>query len=245
MRVSPTPTLTPTPTPIPLPPLVPGEVSLHVPIILYHYVGDNPNPEDRARETLSVPPGIFEEQLKTLRDSGYTSINFDELADALEGKGSLPALPVILTFDDGYLDFYHIAWPILQNFGMRATVFIPTGLIGSGAYMTWPMVEEISRSSLITIAAHSVSHVSLLSRSNDQLAWELVESKRVLEEHIGKTVTWFAYPYGFFNDRVVTQLKRAGYRGATTTLLGSTQYKSRIYHMPRIRAGRRTGNLLL
>ena len=244
-RTTPTPTLTPTPTPIPLPALVPGERALHVPVLLYHYVGDNPNPQDRARETLSVPPGVFEEQLRTLRDNGYTSISFDELADALEGKGSVPALPVILTFDDGYLDFYHIAWPILQSFGVKATVFIPTGLVGSGAYMTWPMIEEISRSTQITIAAHSVTHTSLPSLGGDQIIWELTESKRILEEHIGKPVAWFAYPYGFFDDRVVTQLKRAGFRGAVTTLFGAIQYKSRLYHMPRIRAGRRTGNLLL
>lgn len=229
VRSSPTPTLTPTPTPIPLPALVPGELSLNVPVLLYHYVGDNPNPQDHARDTLSVPPQIFGEQLKTLVDNGYTSISLDELADAFEGKATLPPKPVVLTFDDGYLDFYHIAWPIVQSFRMKATVFIPTGLVGGGAYMTWSMIEEISRSSLITIAGHSVSHTSLLSRSNDQLAWELVESKRVLESHIGKPVTWFAYPYGFFDDRVVAELKRAGYRGAVTTLFGASQYKSRLH----------------
>ncbi len=238
--VSPTPSLSPTPTPIPLPPIVPGERALHVPILLYHYVGNNPNPADKGRDVLSVPPDIFEEQLKTLRDNGYTTITLDDLSRGLDG-GALPGKPVILTFDDGYVDFYYNVWPLLRTYNMQATAFIPMGLLGGGAYMTWSMVEEVSRSSVVTIGAHSITHVSLPSLSHDRLVAELVDSKKLLEQHTGKPVVWMAYPYGLFDDRVVAEVKRAGYAGSVTTLPGSVQYKSRIYHMPRYRAGRRVG----
>lgn len=236
----PTPSLSPTPTPIPLPPIVRGERALHVPILLYHYVGNNPNPSDKGRDVLSVPPGVFEVQLKAIRDNGFTTITLDDLSRALAG-GSLPVKPVILTFDDGYLDFYYNVWPLLRTYNMQAMAFIPTGLVGGGAYMTWSMVEEVSRSSVVTIGAHSINHVSLPSLSHDRLVAELVDSKKLLEQHTGKPVIWMAYPYGLFDDRVVAEAKRAGYVGSATTLPGSVQYKSRLFHIPRYRAGRRVG----
>ncbi len=238
------PTLTPTPG-IVLPPIHPNERSVRVPVLLYHYVSDNPNKEDRARDGLSTPPDTFKAQLATLKAAGYSTITFDELAAFFDGTSTLPSKPVILTFDDGYSDFYFNAYPILAASGMKGIAFISTGLIGGDAYMTWSQVEEIARSPAVVVGAHSVHHYVLTKSSSEVLKSELEVSKQKLEQHAGYPVNWVAYPYGTFDDRVVSAARSAGYVGAVTTLPGSSQYKSRLYHIPRFRAGRRVGEDLL
>lgn len=243
---TPTPMLTPTPTPVVvLPPIIPGERAARVPILLYHYISDNPNKDDKARDGLSTPPTIFKEQLNTLKNSGYTTVTLDELAAFFDGKSSLPTKPIMLTFDDGYIDFYLNAYPILAGASMKGVVFIPTGLIGGGAYMSWSQVEEIARSPYVVVAAHSVHHYMLTKSNEVLLKSELVESKRILEQHAGYPINWMAYPYGTFDERVVAAVKAAGYVGAATTMPGAYQYKSRLYHIPRYRAGKRSGQSLL
>ncbi|MBI3559853.1 polysaccharide deacetylase family protein [Candidatus Gottesmanbacteria bacterium] len=243
---TPTTTVTPTPTPgVVLPPITPGERAAHVPVLLYHYVSENPNKDDTKRDGLSTSPTIFKEQLKTMKRSGYTTVTFDELAAYFDGKSSLPSKPVILTFDDGYIDFYLNAYPILSGEGMKGVVFIPSGLIGGGAYMSWSQVEEIARSPYVVVAAHSIHHYMLTKSNENVLKNELNESKRVLEQHVGYPVNWMAYPYGAFDERVVAAAKAAGYVGAATTMPGVYQYKSRLYHISRLRAGKRSGQALL
>ncbi len=240
-------TPTPTPTPKPLmPPLVAGEAAVNVPVLLYHYIGLNPNKDDKARDGLSTSPQVFDEQLALLKANGFTAITLDTMATAFDGK-TLPPKPIILTFDDGYIDFYTNAYPILVKYQMTGTVFIPTGLIGSndGMYMNWSQIEELSRKPYVVFGAHSVNHYYLPKSSPAVLLNELTESKRVLEQHVGYNVNWFAYPYGAFNDEVVAAAKHAGYIGALTTIPGQWQYKSRLFYILRIKPGSRVGGNLL
>ena len=241
-----TPIFTPMPTPkYPTPPVIPGEHGIKVPVLLYHYISENPNKDDKVRTGLSTPPGVFEQQLHTLLTNGFTSITFDELAAALSGKFILPTRPVILTFDDGYADFYTNAYPLLQKYHTKGVVFIPTGLLGGGNYMTWSQLEEVSMSPFVAVGAHSIHHYALTKIASDVLKKEVEDSKYMLEKHVGYTINWFAYPYGAFNTVVVNMVKQAGYIGAITTLSGSWQYQSHFFYIPRYRAGRRMGNDLL
>ncbi len=86
---------------------------LIVPILMYHYVGNNPNPADLQRDTLSISPNKFNEQMKYLSDNGYAAISLDTLYAGLKKQVTLPNKSIILTFDDGYIDFYYNAYPIL------------------------------------------------------------------------------------------------------------------------------------
>lgn len=190
--------LTPSPTPgIVLPPIAPNERTARVPILLYHYMSENPNKDDIARDGLFTPPSIFKSQLETLKSAGYTTITFDELAAFFDGKSSLPSKPVILTFDDGYRDFYLNAYPILVSSGMKGIAFISTGLIGGGAYMTWSQVEEIARSPFVVVGAHSVHHYVLTKSNPNILKNELEESKKILEAHARYPVNWMALSLWF------------------------------------------------
>ncbi len=242
---TPIPTQSSVPTPTPTP--TPSEPGIRVPILLYHYISENPNKTDIARYGLSTPPTVFASQLQTLKDAGYTAITLDEMAAAVFNGGPLPAKPIVLTFDDGYEDFYQNAYPLLTKYQMKGTEFIPTGLIGTNAsfYMTWGQIEEMSKSPFVTFASHSVSHAYLTTLTQSDLTKEVEESKRVLESHVGYRINWFAYPYGAFDARVVAAARTAGYIGAATTLPGVWQYRSRFFSLTRYRAGTRTGEGLL
>lgn len=204
-----------------------------VPILMYHYIGNNPNPKDTARDTLSVTPDKFEAQMSYLQQHGYTSISLDTLAAIYNGQTAAPTHPIVLTFDDGYIDFYLNAYPILRKYSMKVVSFIPTGLIGSGYYMNWNQIKEIQASGVATFEAHSISHGTLTKLSSKQLIKEVTESKQVLVTQTGYPVNFFAYPFGISNNTVIAQVKKAGYVGALGTWYGKATGIN--FNMPRIR----------
>lgn len=227
----------PTSNPKPSPPSQPvfSGTTLRVPILTYHYIGNNPNPNDFARNNLSVPPDKLEEQMKYLSDNGYSTISLDTLYAALKKQTTLSPKTVILSFDDGYMDFYYNAYPILRRYNIHATSFIPTGLMNQGYYLTWDQIKEMQSSGLISFQAHGVHHLSLPSLSQSALEYELRESKNVLQSQIGVPVNFMAYPYGTFDDRVIDAVKKAGYMGAAATWGSKTQSEGTIYASPRFK----------
>ncbi len=208
---------------------------LRVPILLYHYIGNNPNPKDIARDALSISPDKFTAQMKYLHDNGYNTITLDSLYPALMNGGSLPPKPVIVTVDDGYEDFYYNAYQILRQYGIHATVFIPTGLMNQGYYLTWAQIKEMAGSGLITYGAHSVHHYNLPSLSISSLDSELTESKKVLQDELGVPINFMAYPGGASSNLVVAEVQKAGYLGAVGTWASKMQSEGTIYNMPRIK----------
>lgn len=206
-----------------------------VPILYYHYVGNNPNPEDKARDSLSISPDKFDEQMGYIISSGYQTISLDTLYAALKGQVSLPAKPIIITFDDGYIDFYINAFPILKKYNMHTIAFIATGLVGQPAYMNWGQIKEIDATGLVVFQAHSVSHPNLTTLNGDQVKSQLSESKKVLEGELGKPVNFMAYPYGASNALSWEKARESGYLGAVGTWSGKIVSEGNIYNMPRIR----------
>lgn len=209
--------------------------TVNIPILTYHYIGDNPNPEDKARDNLSVSPVKFDEQMKYLSEHGYNPITLDMLYQGLMGLSNLPAKPVVLTFDDGYIDFYLIAYPILKRYNLHAVSFIPTGLIGQGYYLTWEQIKEMDQSGLISFQAHSVNHYNLVSLNSEQLKYQLTQSKSTLESQLGKPVNFMSYPYGTADETIWQAVKEAGYLGAVGTYYGSTESEGNLIDMPRIK----------
>lgn len=210
---------------------------LKVPILMYHYIGNNPNPADTARNSLEVTPDKFEEQMKYLKDNGYNSISLDTLYPALKGQTTLPSKPVILTFDDGYEDFYTNAYPILLKYGLHATVFIPINLMNQGYYLSWGQIKEMSRSGLINFGAHGMNHWQLASLPLPITELEIVQSKKVLQDNLGVPINFIAYPYGSVNENVINLTKKAGYMGALGTWANKTQSEGTLFDMPRLRVG--------
>lgn len=210
--------------------------SVRVPILTYHYIGQNPNPQDKLRDNLSVSVEKLDQQLGYLQKNGYNAISLDSLYAALKG-GLLPPKPVVLTFDDGYIDFYLNAYPVLKKYGFRVTSFIPTGLINQGYYLTWDQIKEMDASGLVSFQAHSVNHYNLALLSSDALNYQLVESKRVLEEKLGKKVNFMAYPYGISNESTWQAAKQAGYLAAVGSWFGQIESEGTMYDWPREKIG--------
>ncbi len=209
--------------------------SVRVPILTYHYIGNNPNPADTARDNLEITPDKFQDEMQYLSTNKYNAISLDTLFNALDNHGALPSKPIILTFDDGYIDFYLNAFPILERFNLHATAFIPTGLIGKPAYMTWDQIKEIQGSGLISFQAHSINHPDLTKVSLDQAKNEIIQSKKTLESFLGMPVNFFAYPYGASNAQTWQLVKDAGFIGAVGTWSGNEENIGLAYDLPRIK----------
>lgn len=209
--------------------------SLRVPILMYHYIGLNPNPADKARDSLSVSPEKFESQMKYLKDNGYTSTTLDTLYAALKKTAMLPEKAVILTFDDGYIDFYFNAYQVLKKYGFSATVFIPTGLVGQPAYLSWSQIKEMHSSGFIVFGAHTVNHPHLPSLPPERALKEMVESKSTLQDQLSVPINFLAYPYGSTNNSTIILTKEAGFTGAVGTWPDKIQSEGTIYNMPRLR----------
>jgi peptidoglycan/xylan/chitin deacetylase (PgdA/CDA1 family) len=211
-----------------------SNVAYQVPILTYHYISVNPNPADSLRTQLSVTPSDFAAQLEYLAASGYASITLDELLAAQAGALTLPPKPVLLTFDDGYADFYQNAYPLLQRYQIKATIYIPTDLIDRPGYMSWDNLRELAAAPLITVGAHSLSHPAL-----DTLGWEaqreqISASKTTLESQLGIPIRHFCYPYGRYNATTLSLVAAAGYTSATTTRTNLADQTAMPLVIPRV-----------
>ncbi|MDD5416100.1 MAG: polysaccharide deacetylase family protein [Candidatus Daviesbacteria bacterium] len=219
-----------------IPIFTPGRVAAagwRVPILTYHYIAGNPNAKDIARDSLSVSPDKFEAQMQYLAQNGYTPITLDTLYGIFSRQTSVPAKPVVLTFDDGYIDFYTNAFPILRRFNFHAVSFIPTGLIGGSYYMNWGQIKEIASSGLVTFEGHTVNHANLASLSYADMLKQLIDSKNVIQANTGYPVNFISYPNGFTNGIVQAAARQAGYAGGVGVWYGKTWGSS--FNMPRIK----------
>lgn len=218
----------------------PEELGIKAPILMYHYIQVNPNPQgDPSRDKLLVTPTNFEAQLQYLKENGWTTISLDELVEGLKNPGKLPEKPIILTFDDGYLDFYTTAAPLLAKYNMKGAVYVLSqgSKRGPGFYMTDEQIKELSTSPLITIASHTQTHTYLKGRSEPTQRREIIESKKELEALIGKPVEHFAYPYGAFDETSLRLVKEAGYKSATSTIISTKNNLSNLHTLRRVRMG--------
>jgi len=218
---------------------------IRVPILMYHYVEYVKDKGDTIRQSLSLGPHTFEDEVKTLTDAGYTFMTNAELADALSGKIPLPTKPIVLTFDDGYRDFYTDVYPILKKYHAKATAYIISGFLGYPNNMSSSQVAEIAHGGLVEIGAHTVHHAWLKGLPGKSLTCEVDQSKKTLELLTGKPVVSFAYPYGVFDVQAIQALAAAGFTSAVSTVPGIDQYQTHRYFLYRLRPGGRVGKSLL
>lgn len=219
--------------------------NLRVPILLYHYVEYVKDDKDTIRKSLNIPPHVFEKQVQTLISGGFTLMKASDLGDALDGKTILPQKPIILTFDDGYRDFYTDVFPILKKYQVKATAYIIPGFINGPNSMYMWQLKEVVQSGLVDIGAHTQNHIYLKGLPLNQVQYEVAESKRVLEKELGVTTVSFAYPGGAFDKQAIEVVKNAGFKTAVTTVPGIEASQQNRYFIYRIRPGWRTGEDLL
>ena len=151
-------------------------LSPQLPILGYHRVG-----EARPDHVPTVSAEAFERQLATLERHRVRVLSLDEAVAALERGDPPPRRSAVVTFDDGYVETYTVAWPILRRFGFPAAVFVTPGEVGLPGFATWDQLVEMSRDA-ITIGSHTMHHSYLPLVSEDRLPEELIRSKAVIEE---------------------------------------------------------------
>ncbi len=203
---------------------------------MYHYISDPPADADIYRKDLSVSPSRFESHLKYLKENGYQAITLDALLDFLTTGKPLPEKPVILTFDDGYVDNYANAFPLLQKYGMIGHFFIITDFVNEkrAEYMTWPQIEEMSAAGQ-RFGSHSRNHPDLKGKPADYLVWQALGGMEAIQEHLGYHPRWISYPAGSYDARTKAVYQSAHYWGGLSTEQGTTHTTDRIFDLERVR----------
>lgn len=198
-----------------------------VPVLNYHKV-------DNLNIALSLTPEEFDEQIGYLAANGYHAITPDQLMNYLKYGRALPDKPVLITFDDGYLDNYTNAYPILKKHGFTATIFIVTDLVGKDErFMTWDQVREMQKDGFV-FGSHTVNHTPLTKMSSEQAAAELADSAAEMERQLGAKPRYFAYPTGAYNLKIEDLVRQTGYRAAFTIRYGQVGIESDPYALERI-----------
>jgi peptidoglycan/xylan/chitin deacetylase (PgdA/CDA1 family) len=223
-------------------------VEVPVPVLMYHSVSDAPAASTRV---LSVRPAEFGAQLCHLRRQGFTGLTFGELGQCRRTAQPFPVRPIVLTFDDGYADLLEEAVPILLEHGFPATVFVTTGWLrdagryaaatAPGRMLSWAQLAELSAAG-VEVAAHSHSHPQLDRISAARLRTELGDSKRLLEDRLGRPVCSLAYPYGYSSKRVRTVAREIGYLQAAVVANATATSTCDPFHVPRLTIRRSTSS---
>jgi peptidoglycan/xylan/chitin deacetylase (PgdA/CDA1 family) len=194
-----------------------------VPILEYHRVGPEP-PGSVLTDALTVGTADFAAQMEWLHSAGFHAVTPAQLLDALVFGTRLPSRPVMLTFDDGYRDVLWNAAPLLRRLRLPATAFVITGRVNGpdSSFLTWPELRRLETLGFV-IGSHTVDHPDLTTLAPRELAYELDESRAVLEQRLGHSVPWLSYPHGTFDPEVVAATQRAGYLLAFTEEPGAVQ----------------------
>lgn len=208
-----------------------------VPILLYHYVRDIAPHPDNLGWGLSVPPSTFQQQMDYLVKENYTTITPNNLHQYLKYGTPLPPKPIMLTFDDGYLDFFEEVFPVLRDNRLTATNFIISNFLGREQYLDWYHLKYMVASGRVFIGGHTLNHMKLTEVNSEQLDQEITINKASLEEGLDTKIDYFAYPYGSYDDNVLNALKKNKYKAAFTTEDGNIHKTSQLLKLPRIKVG--------
>jgi len=238
-------TQTPFPSPLASPELpldytnltLPPSEMVDVKVLMYHHIGPLPSDADDIRKGLTVSADDFEKQMKYLKENGYDVITLRDMYLKI-AEGKLLPKTAVLTFDDGYVDNYEYALPILQKYGFHGTFFIITGKVDNAEYMSKAQLIELVRADN-ELGSHSVTHPDLVNLSASKLDYEISESKKYLDELAaelaGEKTISLCYPSGEYNAQVIDEAKASGYKIAVTTHKGDSFSTNMIFEVPRYR----------
>lgn len=208
-------------------------------ILMYHSIAAGGSP-------LETSPDTFARQMEWLSTHARVA-PLSEVVDSVAGGKPLPPKTVVLTFDDGFADFYSQAAPVLRQFGFPATVFLPTAYCGrtnqwpgqpawvpERPLMTWEQIRELAGNGY-SFGAHSEHHPDLTAISCTEAEREIAGSRREIESRVGRPADYFCYPYGKWNA-AVRELVARSYRGACATSAGAVELDADPHALPRVDA---------
>ena len=224
-------------------------------VLMYHMVSEHLPKNQSKFNRLRVIPKVFEKQLIWLKQNGFKSFTLSELVQ-LE---NIPEKSVVLTFDDGYEDNFTNAFPLLQKYGFKATIYIvlnrfennwatdkdldkASSELNNEKMLSDEQIKTMIESGLIEIGSHTLDHVNLPKLNKEEKEKQLLESKKQIENIFGTKCDSFAYPFGFYDEDSVKIVENIGYTNATTTVNGvfdKNRYSN--FEIPRIMVSGREG----
>ena len=184
-------------------------------VLMYHSINER---VDNLNAELAVDPKNFEKQLKLLKSKEYEFCTISELLDSHKSNTKC----VAITFDDGFKDNYEIAFPLLKKYGAKATIYLAPE-ISEIEKLSPEMIREMATSELVEFGAHTLNHINLQNCDLETARFEVLTSKRRVEELTGKRCNAFAYPFGRFTDEVVDIVKTSGFNSAVTVKKGISE----------------------
>ncbi len=208
-----------------------------VPILTYHSIDDSGSVISTSRET-------FRRQMRFLSEASFNVVSLNELANCIRDNRTLPANAIALTFDDGYQNIYTEAFPLLNQYGFTATVFLIADYCGKHndwqgnlplarqPLLAWREIEEMQRHNF-EFGAHTLTHPDLTALSIQQIEREVCGSKKKIEDRLGAEVPLFAYPYGKYNGRI-KEIVQQHFRAACATHLGKVGVGSDPFLLKRV-----------
>jgi peptidoglycan/xylan/chitin deacetylase (PgdA/CDA1 family) len=203
----------------------------------------------QPREPYSTSPEMFARQLELLAEQ-FELLSLPAWLEQVERgrRASRPA--ALVSFDDGYENFYQFAYPVLQRFNAPALLFVATGFVAGGCGvearldmyrdlrpLSWAQLQELHRDG-VTVGSHTHRHINLGQATPAQVAEELSHSRQLLEDHLGSPVTYFAYPWGqrrHIGGATIPLLRECGYTVACSTLWGKNTAETDPYLLRRVR----------
>lgn len=216
-----------------------------VPILMYHSISPQQNPYIKS---LIVSPQNFQRQMRFLKNNRYNVVTLEALADLIKKKKRIPPRTLAITFDDGYKDNYAYAFPILKKYNLPATIFLIVNEISrpQNDRLNWDEIKAMQDTGIITFGSHSLGPQPLLNiKSEEDLRKQIFDSKRILEERLGRGVSAFSYPEGRFNAQIKRLIVDAGYQLAVVTSPGKRFPNDDIFALKRLRISSTSDNLFI
>ncbi len=202
---------------------------------MYHSIGEN-------KALFNVSASDFSRQLEFLERRNWRVIPLAQLIEKLSKNEQLPDKTVVLTFDDGYVDNYINAWPLLKKYNFSATIFLPTAFIGQVMnnsqnrpleLMSEAQIKEMSASGLVDFGSHTHTHPQLKKISDDEFNLEIKTSKEIVERLTGKECRFFAYPKGYFRPSFIDAMKNNGFVAGLTVKEGLARESDNLFLLKR------------
>lgn len=200
-----------------------------IPILYYHSVYDN-----AKKDEVVIDPNKFREQMKYLKDNGYITLTLKEVYNYIKNNEKVPEKSVAITFDDGWVDNYDNAFPVLKEFGFKATIFTITDLIDTHhLYLKSDQIKEMSDYG-IDFGSHTLNHDKLDEIKSEDRKLNLNKSKEKLEKITQKEVISIAYPFGSYDEEVIKDTKSLGYKLGFTINSGWANGESNLFEIQRV-----------
>ena len=209
-----------------------------IPILTYHSL-------DESGSVVSTPPGVFRQQMRQLRKSGFQTISLLAALANIRAGGTFGEKTLVLTFDDGYRSLFRHGLPVLQECGFEATIFVISGFCGKTnnwpghnapirdePLASWEELDKMKDAGM-TIGAHTVTHPDLTLLPTPEVENEVLTSRDTIRKVLGVQVATFAYPYGYCDSRI-RQVVAGHFAGACSVKLGNARLGADPYLLPRI-----------